>query len=314
MQNASVRPRKCLSLFLLPAVLVAVPFLSASAGAIPALHSPEHLRCEELDNPLGIDTAQPRLSWQLADARTGARQSAYQIQVASSREGLLAGHADVWDSGRVASDRSVAVPYEGPALQPEHRYFWRVQAWDQNGVAYPASAASWWETGLMQNPWRAQWIGFEERELHSIRESGAEWISNRGEDDYHQSGDSHHDFRLTFNVDHPIRFAHLYVTGEDTAAAWVNGRHVLDAEALPPYKQTPWKRYVERDVTSAMKQGSNLLAVDITLFDIGDGSPAGNASRTPMSACLYIRYQDGSDQVIVSNTTWKAALNASGAW
>jgi alpha-L-rhamnosidase len=314
MQSVPKSPRKSLRLFLLAASVLVIPCISASAFAAPVLQPPQHLRCEELDTPLGIDTAQPHLSWQLADPRTGARQTAYQIQVASSSEQLLAGHADVWDSGRVTSDRSVAVPYNGPALQPEHRYFWRVQAWDQNGVAYPMSAVSWWETGLMRDPWRAQWIGYEERELHSIRESAAAWISNRGQDDYHQSGDTHHNFRLSFSVDHPIQFAHLYVTGEDTAAAWVNGQHVLDAEPLPPYKQTPWKRYVERDVTSAMKQGSNLLAVDVTLFDIGEGAPGGNASRTPMSACLYIRYQDGSDQVIVSNTNWKAELNASGAW
>ena len=314
MQSVPKSPRKRLRLFLLAASVLVIPCISATAFAAPVLQPPQHLRCEELDTPLGIDTAQPRLSWQLDDPRTGARQTAYQIQVASSSEQLLAGHADVWDSGRVASDRSVAVPYNGPALQPEQRYFWRVQAWDQNGVAYPMTAVSWWETGLMHDPWRAQWIGFEERELHSIRESRAEWISNRGQDDYHQSGDTHHDFRLNFSVDHPVQLAHLYVTGEDTAAAWVNGRHVLNAEPLPPYKQTAWKRYVERDVTSAMKQGSNLLAVDVTLFDIGEGAPGGNASRTPMSSCLYIRYQDGSDQVVVSNTRWKAELNASGAW
>jgi alpha-L-rhamnosidase len=302
------------SLLLLAASVLVVPFVSMTAFAAPALQPPQHLRCEELDNPLGIDTPQPRLSWQLADPRSGALQTAYQIQVSSSSDALLAGHPDIWDSGRVASDHSVAIPYNGPALQPEHRYFWRVQAWDQNGVAYPFSAVSWWETGLMRDPWRGQWIGYEERELHSVRESGAAWIFNRGQDDYHQPGDTHHDFRLSFSVDHPIQFAHLYVTGEDTAAAWVNGQKVLNAGPLPPYKQTAWKRYVEREVTPEMKQGSNLLAVDVTLFDIGQDASAGETSRTPMSACLYIRYQDGSDQVIVSNTKWKAELNASGAW
>jgi len=284
------------------------------AFAAGPLHPPDHLRCEELENPLGIDTPQPRLSWQLLDPRSGAIQTAYEVQVASSREQLLAGHADIWDSGRVESDRSVAVAYGGPALDPEHRYFWRVQAWDKNGAAYPMSAIAWWEAGLMQDPWHAQWIGYEERELHSIRESGAEWISNPGQDDYHQPGDTHHNFRVVFSVEHAVRFAHLYVTGEDTSAAWINGQGVLAAEPLPPYKQTAWKKYVERDVTAALNQGDNLLAVDVTLFDIGDGAPGGNASRTPMSACLYIRYQDGSDRVIVSNLTWKATMNATGSW
>ena len=296
------------------APLLAIAVCDAAAFATPPQLPPDHLRCEELENPIGIDTPQPRLSWQLVDPRTGALQTAYQVQVASSQQQLLAGHADIWDSGRIESDRSVAVAYAGPPLEPEHRYYWRVRAWDKDSAAYPMSAIAWWETGLMQDAWHAQWIGYEEQELHSIRESGAAWISNRGQDNYQQSGDTHHNFRLAFSVDHPIQFAHLYVTGEDTAAAWINGEPVLNAEPLPPYKQTAWKKYVERDVTAPLKQGNNLLAVDVTLFDIGDGTSGGNASRTPMSACLYIRYQDGSDQVIVSNLTWKATLNATGSW
>ncbi|HEY6447455.1 MAG TPA: family 78 glycoside hydrolase catalytic domain [Acidobacteriaceae bacterium] len=295
-------------------LLLAIALSDATAFAAPPQLPPGHLRCEELENPLGIDTPQPRLSWQLVDPHAGALQTAYEIQVASSREQLLAGHANIWDSGRVESDRSVAVAYAGPSLDPEHRYFWRVRVWDQDGAAYPMSAIAWWETGLMGDAWHAQWIGYEERELRSIRESRADWISNRGLDNYRQSGDTHHDFRFAFGVDHPVRFAHLYVTGEDTAAAWINGESILLAEPLPPYKQTAWKRYVERDATAALKQGNNLLAVDVTLFDIGDSTPGGNASRTPMSACLYVRYQDGSDQVIVSNRTWKATLNATGSW
>lgn len=314
MQSAPERPRPRFVLLSAIAVVLAVPVVAPAAFAAAPLRPPDHLRCEELETPLGIDTPEPRLTWQLSDPRTGARQTAWQIEVASSREQLLAGHDDVWDSGRIASDRSVAVPYAGSALHAERRYFWRVRAWDRDGVAYPPSAISWWETGLMHDSWRAQWIGYEERELRSIRESGAEWISNRGQDDYHQPGDTHHNFRLAFGVSRPIQFAHLYVTGEDTAAAWVNGQRVLEAEPLPPYKQTAWKRYVERDVTPAMKQGSNLLAVDVTLFDIGDGSPAGSASRTPMSACLYVRYADGTDQVMISNQNWKAELNAAGSW
>jgi alpha-L-rhamnosidase len=297
-------------------IFAAFLFLApALAGATAsAVHPPGHLRCEELETPLGIDTPQPRFSWQLDDSRLGAKQTAYEIQIASSPQRLVAGHPDVWDSGKVQSDASVAVAYAGPVLEPEHRYYWRVQSWDKTGAAYPASAITWWETGLMQDPWRAQWIGFEDPELRSIRESGAEWISNRTPAKYDHPGNTRHDFRVTFRVDQPIELAHLYVTGEDTAAAWVNGQPVLSAAPLPPYKQTEWKKYVERDVTSAVKRGSNLLAVEVTLFDIGDGAPGGNSGRTPMSACLYIRYKDGSEKVVVSNTHWKADFGASASW
>ena len=49
---------------------------------------PEHLRCEYLFNPLGIDEPQPRLSWELKSLDTNARgleQTAFQVLVASTR-------------------------------------------------------------------------------------------------------------------------------------------------------------------------------------------------------------------------------------
>src|SRR5437879_2862118 len=88
---------------------------------------PVQLRCDALVNPLGMDSKKPMLSWQLQDARVGARQTAYEIQVASSSALLAAGKPDVWDSGRVESAQSAGVSYAGPALIPEKRYFWRVR-------------------------------------------------------------------------------------------------------------------------------------------------------------------------------------------
>ncbi len=299
---------------LLLAAPVLVPSMTASAREAGALHAPMHLRCESLETPLGIDAAQPRLSWQLEDARRGALQTAYQIEVFSHPVDPANTKPDVWDSGRVASDQSVAVPYHGPALEPEHRYYWRVRAWDKDGVAYPASETTWWETGLMQSGWTAKWIGFELPEHRALRESGAIWITNP--ENGTVPGDTHHDFRNRFTVSGPVRLAHLYVTGKDTAAAWVNGKPVLEAEPLPPYKQTPWKKYVERDVTSLIQPGENLLAIDVTLFNIGgDGSGAKDNSRTPMSACLYIEKQDGTVQLITTGPSgWKAMLNAPEGW
>src|SRR5262249_59811794 len=89
-------------------LLLAAPLLGQDA-------KPNRLRCESLVTPLGVDVERPRLSWQLHDARDGARQTAYQIQVASSVS-LLSVKPDVWDSGKVASDRSQGISYAGPPL------------------------------------------------------------------------------------------------------------------------------------------------------------------------------------------------------
>ena len=87
--------------------------------------TPLELKCEYAINPLGIDSAQPRFNWILESSQRGQMQSAYQILVASSEEKLNANISDKcakpsresgWDSGKVASDKSVNVPYEGSAL------------------------------------------------------------------------------------------------------------------------------------------------------------------------------------------------------
>jgi alpha-L-rhamnosidase len=90
-------------------------------------------------------------------------------------------------------------------------------------------------------------------------------------------------------------------------------KQVLAAVPLPPYKQTPWKRYVESDVTGSVRPGRNVLALEVTLYDIAEGGQE-NHSQTPMSACLYIEKQDGSVEVLTSSTNWKAELNAAGEW
>src|SRR5262245_39639971 len=56
------------------------------------------LRVEYKENPLGIDVLKPRLSWQLDADHRGVMQSAYQIQVASGENDLVAGRKLLWDS------------------------------------------------------------------------------------------------------------------------------------------------------------------------------------------------------------------------
>lgn len=122
------------------------------------------LYTEYQERPIGIDEAVPRFSWELASEQTNVLQSAYRVRVRrdqkdeddenDERNGL------VWDSGKVTSNRSLGIAYDGPALQACTRYRVYVQVWNQTGEE--AEAEDWFETGLM-NPdisaWEgAQWI------------------------------------------------------------------------------------------------------------------------------------------------------------
>jgi alpha-L-rhamnosidase len=293
--------------------------LVTTAIAAPLSTRPTALRCDSLTEPLGIDSPQPILSWQLRDTTWGARQTAYEITVFSKQPTTSSAKPDVWDSGRVSSATSNGVPYGGPALLAETRYYWRVEVWGKDEQPYPVSAATWWETGLLKREnWHAQWIGYEEPELHSIRESGATWITNATPPSPPAAAnDTHHAFRFPFTLkDDPaqtVTRAVLYATGEDTAAAWVNGKQFIQSQPLSPSKHMPWVTYVRQDVTSALRPGANLLAIEITHYLLPGQTSM--PATTPMSACLYIVFRDGSTRLYSSASPgWTAMLEAPAGW
>ena len=88
-----------------------------------------HLRCENRENPLGTDAANPRLSWWMEGDARGLRQTAYRILVSSDPDKLAKENGDLWDSGRITSDSSSAVRYKGRELKTGQPYFWKVMAW-----------------------------------------------------------------------------------------------------------------------------------------------------------------------------------------
>ena len=136
----------------------------------------------------------------------------------------------------------------------------------------------------MKEEWKAQWIGYEEPgqwSSASLVRNGLR-IATRARRAVTRSTTSAWRFSLARQVKH----ADLFVTGKDTAAAWVNGKQVLQAQPLPPWKQAPWKTYLKQDVTTGLHTGDNLLAVGVTLYGTpsanGMGSP--DDDHTPMSA------------------------------
>lgn len=138
----------------LATALLAVITLSAPGQVAP----PANLRCEYLADPLGLDVEHPRLSWELRDTRRGARQTAYEVQVAADPAALEAGQPLVWTSGKVDSDRTAQIEYAGPALEPGRFYHWRIRAWDHAGQPSGWSKPALWSTGLREQDWQAAWI------------------------------------------------------------------------------------------------------------------------------------------------------------
>ena len=179
----------------LPNVVIAIAILGSTAAAVPV-----HLRCEYLENPLGIDRATPRLSWQSDNSERDWKQAAYEILVASSSENLRNGKADVWDSGKTNSAESVGIAYRGPALESHKRYFWKVRVWDAAGQVSESTDEAWWEMGLLHpEDWKAKWIRWKNPEDEADRQ-GIRWIWLPRQDALATIPKTSATFRLTVNL------------------------------------------------------------------------------------------------------------------
>lgn len=58
-------------------------------------------------------------------------QSAYQLLVASTQEGIDKNNGNVWDSKQVRSSKSTNVDYNGKTLEVGKTYYWKVRIWDE---------------------------------------------------------------------------------------------------------------------------------------------------------------------------------------
>ena len=230
--------RTLLYLLLLPALLsgtcllAAGPAGNAGHGAKPCLR---RLTCEGLTDPLAIDTATPRFGWQLRSGRRGDAQRSYRIEVASDSLRLLAGDADLWDSGWVRSKRSVGVAYEGLPLTARTQCWWRVTARTEKGNRKAVSPVARFGIGLTDP---ASVSG----EFIGCPESGATAVLLRRAFTLPACGDE----------------ALLHVNSLGYHEIWVNGRKVGDACLAPALSQLDQRSlWVTDDVRPYLLEGDN---------------------------------------------------------
>lgn len=304
----------------LPVLLRTLPllFLLYSAGVLQAqVFSVSELRCEQSQRPLAVDPAGPRLSWQLNADRRGCLQSAYRILVADSPVALADDNGNVWDSGKVFSDRSVLVPYGGPALQPGKAYCWKVQAWDADGNLSPWSLPASFGTGLMSmQDWNgAKWIAMEPDvdSLKCIAGNTGKWKDGGPVFDKPVAPYKLPQLRREFTATKPVKRAMAYICGLGQFEMFLNGEKVGDHFLDPAWtKFDKEAQYVAFDITGELRDGKNAVGVML-----GNGyyhTPHGRYLKllfsygAPKMICkLQIEYADGTAQTVVSDDKWRAS-------
>ena len=205
------------------------------------------LYCERLDNPLGLDVAHPLLSWTLESDTRSQKQTAYQILVASSSEALKNDQADHWDSGKVSSDQSIEVAYDGEKLRSFASCHWKVRVWDKDGHPSDWSAPAVWGMGILNaSDWKAKWIG-KPGVIHN------NWKKEVLPAPF---------FRKTFDYQGTTHNAKVHICGLGYYELYINGQkvgdHVLDP-VVTHYDRRA--RYVTYDITKHLVQGENTFGV-----------------------------------------------------
>lgn len=263
--------------------------ISINSGLSQGL-STYDLTCEHKINPLGLDVAQPRLSWKIRAEGKNVQQTAYAVQVATAPG--FSNRSLIWESGKQNSDASILQAYNGPDLESAQRYYWQVKVWDNQGRESEWSAPAYWETGLLEaSDWTAQWIEPQQEEM---RDAPGFLL------------------RKDFSLNRNIASARAYVTAHGLYELYLNGERVGNEEFTPG-----WTVYNERlqyqvyDVTEHLKRGDNAVGMAL-----GDGWYRGSLAwsdnwgiygkRLGVLCQIEVTYTNGRKATIISDTDWKA--------
>ena len=260
------------------------------ATTVLAQVSVKNLLCENLSNPVGLDSKLPRFSWQLISDKRNVMQVAYEIKVTNNK-------STAWSSGRVITDKSVQVSYGGMPLQSDKKYNWQVRVWDNQGnVSAWSEPASFQMALLNPDDWKAKWIeaGFTEDSVNRPAQY----------------------FRKQFPVGKKIVSATACITSHGMYEALINGMRVGDAYLTPG-----WTSYNKRlqyqvyDVTSLLNNGNNAVGVIL-----GNGWYRGYLAwddnkniygkKLALLFQLNITYSDGTTATINSDESWKSSTGA----
>jgi alpha-L-rhamnosidase len=252
-------------------------------------------RCENLHSPLGIDNTCPHFSWKLSSAASGDKQTAYEIQIASSAENLETGTPDLWDSGKVGSEQSVMVDYRGEKLSSRDLCYWRVRVWDKDNEVSDWSPVDSFSVGILDNAMTGQYIGI--REEDGDVQSPLVWKE------------------LVIDHDGKV-FAHINSLGYHEL--YVNGEKVSEHVLQPAVSQLDKRSLiVTYDITRFVKRGTNSLVVWL-----GQGWYRNNVFKTKykgplVKAEIDQQTSDGWQVIAQTDETWQVSASGyhdTGRW
>ena len=250
---------------------------------------------------MGLDEKTPRLGWQLQSYKPGTMQEKYSIQIATDKDMLQKGIADVWDSGVRTSSQSQWVNIDAE-LKPNTSYFWQVTVTDNFGRVAKSDIGQW-STGLFDDThWEGEWIGID-----SLFE---------GENQTRHSRIAARYLHKNFNLGKVVKRATAHICGLGYYLLDINNHRIGNSVLTPaPTDYDKTVAYDSYDVTEILKKGTN--SIDVTLgpgyyFAMAQNYQT-NVRTTygfpKLRMNLIVEYTDGTSVTIVTDETWRLSVN-----
>jgi alpha-L-rhamnosidase len=242
---------------------------------------------------------EPVFSWKIPPVQRGTRQKAYRIIVSSSVEKIFQEDGDVWDSGKIDSDKNSSVSYGGTELSGKTVYLWRIQWWNGEDESSPFSDIFFLETGI--SSWSAKWITMDAPLSYTTPKEP-------------RTGESVEYFAMYFRKDFSlqtaeksVQSARIYACGLGFYEVHLNGLKLGEAFLEPPQSDyTKGSYYSIFDITHLLKAHNCISAVAGNgryLETYGYGKPR-------IIIQTEVRYDDGTSEIIATDESWRVSHGA----
>jgi len=244
-------------------------------------------RTNHMKNPLGFAMEKAVVSW-VADSDVSKKQVQAQVKVAQDKE--MKELLYVSDASENPDSVAFQLPIE---LKSRTAYYWTVEVWGDAGDC-AISEVNYFETGKREE------------------ELGGEWITTPWDD---QSISPY--IRKSLHFERKVTKARLYITGLGLYWLEVNGEKIGNDFFAPGC--TGIDRLIQvytYDLTKQLAQGDNVLGVMM-----GNGWTKGLFGTSSkfhlepylddylLKAELRVEFEDGSEQVIVTDDSWKCTAS-----
>lgn len=245
-----------------------------------------------LKHPVGTDRM-PDLTWTIAADGIDVMQTAWQVQLSQSDDFSEL----IYDSKKVEGSESAHVRIDQVRLTSCTRYYVRVKVWasgefdlavqeQESGFCTPASFV----TGLLNREWQGEFVSAETR---------ADKSNSKGTF-----------LRREFLIRPGIREAYICATALGLYHLYLNGEKVGQDQMAPGWTSYHHHLcYQTYDVTKQLCEGKNVIGAHV-----GAGWYKGMmgfvhernnyGEQTALLLQLTVRYEDGSEQVLATDTDW----------